>query len=155
MKMQCFLLLLLLVQGNRVELEDEYGSSFVPPKALTYVVLDNQSCALCNNEIHELVSDELAGLPMYTIIDTKQTRSLRFMELDRHADYFQLFQGGVLFPKPGSPSVKSHFGCGQEQTPFVVVIVEHDTLIFGRSYFQGSLTERTALFNQLHRMLEN
>lgn len=153
MNVHFLLLLFFAVQWGDLVLEDEFGVQFVPPDALAYVVLDNQSCALCNKDVYDFISRELQGLPTFTLIDTKQSRSMRFMELERHESYFDLFESRVLFPAPNSAAVKSHFGCSEEKTPFIVVIADRDTLVFGHSFFDGSVFEKSDQFDRLHSLL--
>ncbi len=136
-----------------LKLEDENGVPFDIPESVAFVVLDNQSCALCNKYVDEFISSELKSLPVYTLIDSKKARSVRFMELERHEDYLDIMQRTVLFPAPEGPAIKAHFRCESEKTPFMVVIAQQDTLVFGHSWFDGSTPQITDNLKRLRSLL--
>lgn len=110
-------------------LEDENGVPFEAPVTAAYVVLDGQSCGLCTPDVLNFITEELNGIPVYAVIDSNQPRSTRYIDLDRHQAFLEASTCTVLFPRPRSPQIKSHFDEPLAKTPFIVAVSNNEHLV--------------------------
>ncbi len=150
-----FLLVFAVIAHESVPFESETGTPFEMPPLAAFVVLDGRSCALCNKRVAEFVESELQGCPVYALIDSKQPRSMRFIDMERHAAVCEALQMEALFPTAEIHSVKSYFNCPYAKTPFVAVVSVEDTVVFDYSWFEGNESFQGPLFDRMHELLDN
>lgn len=110
-------------------LEDENGVPFEAPSTAAYVVLDGQSCGLCTPGVLDFITTELKGVMVYTVIDSNQPRSTRYIDLDRHKVFLEESNSAVLFPRPKSPQIKSYVEDNLARTPFIIVMSNEEHLV--------------------------